>query len=231
MWHRYRFSILLATLLVLLIASPVVEALEEGVSRGLFTVLFIATLISAIMAGSEGRISGTCGWMMAISAIVIHFFATPNGILDVVGQFLAAAFLAFCCALILHFLFTTENVTLDTIYASICVYVLIAVLWAMGYSALSSLNPESFRGLADNDYVKLHFSGDDPVIPLYFSLVTMTTLGYGDIVPCHPVSRTACMLQSVVGLMYISLLVARLVGLHIAQATKKQAAHDKDEGG
>lgn len=55
-------------------------------------------------------------------------------------------------------------------------------------------------------------------IELYYSLVTMTTLGYGDIVPSSPAARSVATLQAVVGQLYLAVIVARLVGLHVAEA-------------
>jgi len=69
----------------------------------------------------------------------------------------------------------------------------------------------------DDEHVRIMRLGAEPVgIEFYYSLVTMTTLGYGDIVPTAPTSRSLATLQAVVGQLYLTVIVARLVGLHVA---------------
>ncbi len=65
----------------------------------------------------------------------------------------------------------------------------------------------------------MRFLGLQLEIPIYYSFVTMTTLGYGDIVPVNPAARMLSVLQALTGQLYLVVLVARLVGLHIAHST------------
>ncbi len=116
---------------------------------------------------------------------------------------------------ILRYLFSTVDVTANTIGASVCVYLLLAVLWSEIYSILEIVDPGSFKFPATSSEVP-RFGRDDSADALYFSLVTMTTLGYGDIVPQTKPARTFASAQAVMGQIYLAVLVARLVGMHIA---------------
>jgi hypothetical protein len=121
---------------------------------------------------------------------------------------------------LLAFLFRQQRITFNMICASLCVYLLLGVLWAMGYSVLEVLEPGSFLfTLAGEDqHYHMRFGGEESIYPLYYSLVTMTTLGYGDIVPTSPSARMFAAVEALTGQLYLAVLVARLVGLHISQA-------------
>ena len=83
--------------------------------------------------------------------------------------------------------------------------------WALTYIVIDILDPTAFEQLA----VSAWAGGTDYV---YFSFVTLTTLGYGDITPLTPVAQTLAWLEAVVGQLYLAILVARLVGLHIVHS-------------
>jgi hypothetical protein len=122
----------------------------------------------------------------------------------------------------------------DTICASLCAYLLLGVLWALVYSTVSAMDPGSFAtGPASSDLdARLRFGDREMIYALYYSLVTMTTLGYGDIVPTSAPARMLAVVQAVTGQIYLAVLVARLVGVHIAQsaARSKSVSRDAEDG-
>ncbi len=69
-------------------------------------------------------------------------------------------------------------------------------------------------------FAEIQFGGRNSTDALYFSFVTLTTLGFGDIAPISPLARTLVMLEAVTGQLFLAVLVARLVGLHITQVKK-----------
>ena len=101
-------------------------------------------------------------------------------------------------------------VDLDRLMGSLCIYLLLGVLWAAYYALLQLLDPNAFHYTATPAQAlpASHF--------LYHSFVTLTTLGYGDIVPVSPLARTAAYLEAVVGQIYLTVLVASLVGRHVS---------------
>jgi voltage-gated potassium channel Kch len=108
-------------------------------------------------------------------------------------------------------------VTVDTICASLCIYLLLGVCWSGIHVLAEVLEPGSFQ---------LPGHGPDAQFvdfALYYSLVTMTTLGYGDVIPSSPSTRMFAATEAIMGQLYIAVLVARLVGLHIAQAASRSA--------
>ncbi len=93
---------------------------------------------------------------------------------------------------------------------SLCIYLLLGILWAVYYALLAMVDPEAFHYAvpAGPDLPASHF--------LYYSFVTLTTMGYGDVVPISPMVRTAAYLEAVIGQVYLTVLVASLVGRHVS---------------
>jgi voltage-gated potassium channel len=123
--------------------------------------------------------------------------------------------LAFFSLTTLGYVLRGGRITSDKIYAAICVYLLIGYAWTFAYAILDELQPGSFAATTEGgpvDYIAR-------VMRLrYFSFATLTTVGYGDIVPRLPAARTLAMLEAITGQFYLAVLVARLVGLHIVHA-------------
>jgi len=125
----------------------------------------------------------------------------------------AIAFLSF----ILRYVYKDGTVTRHRIRAAVAAYLLIAMAFAFGYHLISFLIPGAinFPSKAPNIY--------DPrfrYIFNYFSVTTLTTLGYGDIIPVHPFARTLAMMEALIGQLYPAILLARLVSLYIIHSQK-----------
>lgn len=104
-------------------------------------------------------------------------------------------------------IFSEKLVTGDTIKGGISVYIMLGTWWQLIYVLLWTLDPNSFKCTA-GEIGKTDF--------FYFSITTMTTLGYGDILPVSYAAKVFSMLQALTGQVYIAVFVARLVGLHVA---------------
>jgi voltage-gated potassium channel Kch len=102
--------------------------------------------------------------------------------------------------------FLAATATLNKLVGAVCIFLLLALCWAILYQFLYVLNPDAFSGIASTpgqiDFPRF----------VYFSLVTLTTLGYGDIAPATPLAGILASLEAVVGAFYIAILVAALVG-------------------
>ena len=114
-----------------------------------------------------------------------------------------------------HHIFTSKQVDLELISAALCLYLLLAMLWASLFTLLEGFMPGSFAGsgLAQAETLREYHQYFN-----YFSLVTITTLGYGDITPQTPLAMTLCQVEAILGQFFIAVLVARLVGIQIAQS-------------
>jgi len=167
--------------------------------------------------------------------IIISLLATPAFILSWVSYsfqsptiFLfqyavTAIFFVYLIVSILSEIFSKNVITTDLIYGSICVYLLIGVAWANVYAVLENISPGSFNFplpyLQANPSLiesETHLS-----LLLYFSFVTLATLGYGDITPVTPPAQSLAALESITGQFYLAILVARLVGIYLYIKTKQ----------
>jgi voltage-gated potassium channel len=132
-------------------------------------------------------------------------------LLDII---LASILLLACITVILTFIFRSHRVTLDTIFAAVMNYLLLAFIYAQFYQFFLFWNPQSFKlpVLSSLDSYKI-FRTD----MTYFSLVTISTLGYGDIVPQTATARMVAVVEAVTGQFFVAILVAWLVGTFISQ--------------
>lgn len=135
----------------------------------------------------------------------------PGGSTGLVAAAAAALALTTLIAAILAQVFAAGPVNFRRIEGAIAAYILIGVVFACLYDLVHGLDPGAFR----------HSAGAPEetgavVSYLFFSFVTLTTTGYGDVVPVHPVARSLAMLEAVTGQLYLAILLARLVSLEIA---------------
>jgi hypothetical protein len=98
-------------------------------------------------------------------------------------------------------------VTFHRIQGAIAAYVLLGVIWAYAYALVAAVRAGAFSGPLD--------PADGPRAFYYFSFLTLTTVGYGDVLPVHPAARSLANLESVTGTLYVAILVARLVSLAV----------------
>lgn len=209
---RTNFFYLLSALLFLLIAFPLAQDLEYDnmpIMRAIvFTVLLLVGIWSLKGSGRLfviGMVFVVAGIAMSILALNADTMAFRYGTKLAMFGFLIVA--------ITHTLrqvvFGTE---LDTnrLVGAICVFLLLGMIWAFAYSLLELAVPNSFNGLGT-----LNSSEFDSGW-LYFSFVTLTTLGYGDITPATGIARTLAYMQAVAGQFYVAVLVAGLVSAYIS---------------
>jgi hypothetical protein len=131
---------------------------------------------------------------------------------------LFALFVVFLLVVVSRDVLRAVRVTADTIQGAVAVYLLLALVWAVAYTILNSLDPGAFQlSVADSARVQSTRAGGDMATFVYFSFVTLTTMGYGDVLPLSHTARGIATCEAVVGQVYLAVLVARLVGMQIAQ--------------
>ena len=114
--------------------------------------------------------------------------------------------------------------TADRLYGAVSIYLLVSAFFGSLYTLASLIIPDAFDctlKLCGGDVSFYLRNGGN----LYFSLITLTTLGYGDITPLHPFTGMLCSLEALIGQMYVAVVVARLVGLHLMENQARNSAH------
>ena len=214
--YKGRFLYLLVMILSLFLISPLVD---EFISiRLLLDIFWTAIFLSAIYAVSQKKHHLVIGVLLALpmlSSIWSSYLLQHTG-LRVFGYLCGAAFFAFIIFQILIFIFNQERVSKDLIMGAALVYLLMGLGWTFIIAIVELLHPGSYA-MAQVEGVRLtqHF--------LYYSFVTMTTLGYGDITPVTRLARSLCILEAVIGQLYLVVSVAWLVGMHVSQSMEKRS--------
>lgn len=220
-----RFVMLLAMLIALLLVAPILVAsgLPDGAARITMGIALIGVLLAAINTARTRRRQMLVAASLASLVIVLQtvVLISENPVLEVARLSLGIVALAYVITIVLRHVFTSRRVTADTIAASLCVYLLIGVVWSMVYSLIENLTPGSFRyAYGVGDFVLDEFAGQQSIFSLYLSFVTLSTLGYGDVVAVSNTGRMFAVTEAITGQIYLAVLVARLVGMHIAESVR-----------
>jgi len=208
--------VLLAALLALLVLYPLVEAfvLVRGLLDLTFTVVLLGALLSVGPHPMAVRLVGTLT-VVALAGRWLPYLweasSTPF------SRFVpSAAVFAVSAGMLLVRTLQARRVTVATIAGALAVYLLMGLLWAHGYYLLDVASPEALSlGLSGEDVEQTRFGAC-----VYFSYVTLTTLGYGDMAPISSVARSLAMTEAIAGQFYVAVLIARLVGIHAATVTR-----------
>jgi hypothetical protein len=221
---------LFVALLVFFVIVPVVHQVRDALhpAFGPFaeSLLFVAVLVGVIVSISTSRASKVLALSFGIPVAVLavlHAFRDWTW-LAIARYLLVAAFLGYAIAVMLRFILASRQITFNTVCAALCIYLLLGVLWALGYSLIDQLDPATFYSTMTNETSEpmMRIGKGHSTAVLYFSFATLTTLGYGDIVPVSQVARMLATLEAITGQLYLAVLVARLVGLHIAASLEKK---------
>lgn len=216
-WAGDRYNRLLTALIVLLLSVP----LQEYTRFGTIAYAVIVFLIVAIII--QGRLLPRRGLLLYILLASMGFLTlildeilqrSPHlGVglstreqmgLETMGLLINAGFFAIAIYSITRSLFLENRISNDTIKGGICVYLMLGIVWSFFYQIARLWNPDSFVISCEDGSINL----------LYFSFTTLSTLGYGDIIPVTEWVRVLANLEAIAGLMYPTIFIARLVGLY-----------------
>lgn len=203
--------------------GPVSPAMLRDLLWG-YMDLFV-TLASGIFAVSKSKRMVATAIPIALAAVGFTLAAdwwqtTP---LYLASNTAMIAFFGFTALVILWDIWRTHAVTLDTIVGAVCVFLLIGATWALVYTLTETLAPGSFQATSGNPAVAIQLQERHYPLYVYYSFMTLCTVGYGDIVPAKAGARMLAVWESIVGQFYIAVLVARLVALHVTRTTRTQS--------
>lgn len=220
-WHHRRFLPLLISLVVLMPLYPVM--LELGHQR-LYRLVFQLVLVAGVYSVSGNRRALGAALLLGIPALgsQLLLYALPERMMFVMATVLSTIFMVFVTVRLLSAVLRKGEVTSDRIAGAISVFLLLGVVWALLYGLVAIFDPEAFRTPDGLNPAEGGAGGEYAF--LYFSFVTLTTLGYGEISPSAPLSQMLAWAEAVVGQLYLAILIARLVGLHIAESRRGHRA-------
>jgi len=213
MHSKERFLILLCLILGLVVIVPI---LNRFTAVRLFLDIFLtANFISMVYVVSNKKGFVIAGFLLVAVMFVAfwmqYFF--PNRIIAAIGMLTGVFFVGLVISSILGSMFRSDRVDREIIYMAILLYLLAALMWAFLYTFLELLEPASFN--IDLGHPKGFF-----LVFQYYSFVTITTLGYGDITPVTEVAKAFSVLEAVCGQLYLVVVVAWLVGMHVSNKSR-----------
>ena len=204
---KYRFSFLFTALLAYLILVPFVESNYGFVVPVLFFLMLCSVLDTLDLRPRVFWMAlgiGAVAFALHLVGLLYFYESASSSGFELVVASLYFVFLALCILILTYKIFTEKTVTGDTVKGGIAVYLLAGLAGALLYDVLLIVQPDGLSGISPTEHLSSL---------IYFSFVTMTTLGFGDMTPQTPLLRTVVYLQAALGQIYIAVLVARLVGL------------------
>ena len=208
--RRFSMGQLLIALALLFFFVPFVEEIKGGdlIVSGLLSLVLLAGVLAV---ASRGR-TLTVALLLAIPAVagrwINHFqpHLVPPAIFLVAG----IGLVAFVVVNLLRFVLRAPSVDVEVLCASISAYLMLGLIWTMAYWLVEQLTPGAFA-FNTTTGTKETMEGFNA---FYFSLITLSTVGYGDITPVSKVARMLAAMEAMTGLFYVAVLIARLVALY-----------------
>ena len=215
-WYLGPYFILTMTLLFCTVAYPMgSELFGSGVLQLAVTALLLASLYAIVNHRMLFRVFA----IVLVPLLLANWFVDPyvqNEALDWVGTLATNGFLFVVLVVVFADVVRSKRVTADTIFGAVAVYLLFGVAMALMFQFVNNVTPESVIASVGEAFT-LNERHDQFAEFIYFSFVTLTSLGYGDLTPIGAPARSLAILEGVVGQLYLAILIARLVGIHIAQ--------------
>jgi hypothetical protein len=217
-------SLLIFTLGYFIVLNSMGEFWFGGLVAHIF---FSLVIVAGVLTTVKKRWLNFLVIILAVVSLALNWaeeFRPVEG-LTVLTNGISLIYLGILLALVITQVFRDGPVTGHRIRGAIVIYLLLAVIWALTYQVVALTIPHAFRLPAgvtagDPDALRRELT--------YFSVVTLTTTGYGDITAVHPVSRTLVMLEVLVGQLYPAIVLAWLVSLAILhQKEKPRNSQDK----
>ena len=187
-------------ILVLFVLPPLVET--EGSRRSLVIDVGLSVLLLAgVAALSTHTAVRAVLFVLVVGALAVRWgpFSAPATAVAALVTVMAMGFVVLAQA------FRAGPVNVHRIQGAVAAYLLLGLAWALAYETVALLATGAFSGAS--------LAGPDRQRFVYFSFVTLTTVGYGDVTPVHPVARSLAVAEALTGQLYPAILLARLVSL------------------
>jgi hypothetical protein len=209
--RRFSSRHFLAVLVVMFLASPFLDDVYRRYPAVSAAIITVVLLSAALAVGDRRRIKIWAG-LLGGPAILVTWLHRwfPDNVPEEYGFALAVLFAAFVAIRLFRFVLAARKVDGEVLSAAVATYLMLALLWSFAYMLIGKANPGAFAftvGPASGRSMEGFTS-------LYFSLTTLSTVGYGDIVPVSNVARLLSTIEAVAGMFFVTLLIARLVSVY-----------------
>jgi len=212
------YNILLLFLILLFVFRPS----NQGIFYIVFwQLIFAGVLISSIFNCRHRMITKVLTALLAVPAVLFNWMALTFESSFVIGLFLLFSFLFILviATSIVNEVILHAKVTLSTLRGVVCAYFLLGFSFAFGYCLIEYFVPNSFTALFPEPLVLAHTHYLSELI--YFSFITLLTIGYGDITVVSEIARSLAVVEGIIGQFYIAILVARIVAVYTYYSEKE----------
>ena len=218
LWRRFGFQNLLFWLFLYLVVNPFLSSIPH--SSYILQFLMTLVLFFAVFAVHRKKKILTLSAILMGLAVILHWLGV-FGIIrysSLISQLIIILYLSVLVYSFFTAIFSAKKVSSEVICATLCLYLIMGVLWAQIFVLLETVSPGAFMG-------KMLDPGNPPWQQVqsfvYFSFITLATLGYGDITPQTQGAGALCQAEAIIGQFYIAVLVARLVSMYGSEMKKE----------
>lgn len=221
-----RVIYLLIFVIIVQTTYPITES-GSFISFTIYNLMYTGLIITGVVLtrGSRWLNRALIGTGIIWFLAGLLFAVYPNAIwVQLVSYLAILAFMVSIISVLLQFIFSTNQVNLNVLYAATAVYIMLGAMFVPIYGIIIDLtfwfeSQAAFVDGANPEVVVLTWQ-----TLIYYSYATLTTLGYGDILPVTMVARSAASVQAVIGVLYTAIIIARLVGLYAAESVENYDA-------
>jgi hypothetical protein len=207
-----RFIYIIFAIMLVLLVFPFIRPI--GLTGHLFSTLLIAMIpLSSALALTKDRKTAIIILLIAAPYVILdgYIFFHASRLLMIVAYSFATTLYFYIVFLLVRNLLTIKVVTADLIYCAISIYLLIGIGWAGIYTVVEGISPGSFTGTSEG--------GD----LLYFSFVTLTTVGYGDVLPLSVLGKRLAVFEAAMGSIYMAVIIAMIVGRYMSMHSEQDS--------
>lgn len=208
-------------MLAIAVLSMISTQFTEGIlwqSKFILRAGFFLFMLIAVRSSSVSSLGKSIGYTIATSILLlaIVMIRKETQWLNLVYTILVAGYMIYIITLVVTQIFAERIITINKIAGGVAAYVLIGLIWASLYLTVFILQPESFA------YGGQKIESNEALKQLsYFSFVTLTTLGYGDVTATGSLARVLVMLEGLLGQLFPAIFIAKLVSQQIEDSKKK----------
>ena len=219
--HKNNFTYLFFSLIILLLSAAVVAEIEQNWMEDIFSIVTLTMFITTIRS-----IKKDITWKWSLYLIIMSFIS-----LTILGKIFPHHIYVYLILIVLLIFFigvmgaTTKQILFsgdidyNKLIGSLTLYILLGLIWATIYMIILVMDPQAFSGIGYEvgnwQQIFSHV--------VYYSFATLTTLGYGDILPTNSISEFFVYMEAIVGVFYMAIIVSSLISLHISAIDKNKS--------
>jgi len=219
------FNFLLLALILLLFSIAAVEQLASGVGQRFIVAATVITLLISVWSIRQQKVWFRTGlgitFLLFVVVLVGLFFDIAE--LNILHLMLMLGFYVFTAIIAAKQVLFTGEITSNKIVGAICIFFLVGLIWTILYLLLLEFSPGSLNNISNDHW----YNNVSHVV--YFSFVTLTTLGYGDVTPALPIAKFFAYTEAIMGLFYIAVMVSSLVGVRTTSLSSNSKNNESEQ--